>query len=1175
MNPKTAHKYFKNFIFEKHFSVKGFNKIESNNENVSYPILSEFGIHKKFNFHVIKWHDKFDALIGSEDFEKLGAKINYETYVLEIKDLKIPFFMELNSKNFVPCSQLAKTHATIPVNIDNGQVIIPELIVNNYCIPESIAIAKNGFCTIPIEEDREIQINFLRPIEVDPIINIEMNQKPNSNFVDLNISNVIRTQHLNSEEKQNILGLCQKYKDIFYNENCDLSFTNAVKHKIRTTDDEPVYRKSFRYPHHLKSEIQNQIRKLLDNKIIRPSISPFSSPVWIVPKKIDASGKKKWRLVIDYRKLNDKTVEDKYPLPRIEEILDNLGKCTYFSTLDLAQGFHQIELHPDSIEKTAFTVDNGHWEYVRMPFGLKNAPSTFQRVMDNVLREYLYKFCFVYMDDVVIFSKSLHEHLIHLNKIFDKFREFNLKVQLDKSEFLCKEVAFLGHIITPNGIKPNPEKIKAIQAYPLPKSVKEIRAFLGLIGYYRRFIQNFAKVVQPFTKCLKKGAKIDQNNGDYLQAFHNCKELIMNAPILTYPDFNKTFRITTDSSNFAIGGVLSQNNKPIAFYSRTLNSAERNYSTIERELLGIVENTKHFRPYIFGKQFIIETDHKPLVWLFSLKDPNSRLVKWRLRLEEFDYKIQYKKGKENSVADALSRIEINANETTDDDMLDLLSMIPNVEDEPDLTAEDLDELLVDGIRQNEPENTQHTAHEDPVFTMPITDKPINQFNYRIILKLGDQFNVKLERPFSKYNYIVTIRRGNEIQNLSEALKDIINPTNMYCIYFQDELLESKFLTLTKHLFDNKVKIIKSNIAAKDLVKPDDQYNVVHEYHSSNHNGILETYINLKSRYYWPDMKSKINQVINDCETCMLSKYDRNPYKVKFSGPLLAKRPFDIIHIDTFSFEGNKFLTIIDLFSRYTQAYFIIDGSGISMLNKLRHYCSHHSYPRKIVCDEGKEFKNKIFEEFCSLFKIELHFTTNYNSSSNSPVERVHSTILEKLRTLKIQNESENPQNLMISAILIYNQSIHSATGHTPFTLLYGPFENLNAHAIDMDKTVYEIYNEKRKNEILPFYEQLYQKQLRNGTRILENRNKNKETDIEFNEPTAYFKKQQIRKTDPCYEKVNVTSVDKNKIQGIREKSKRPANTNLRKVRRIKKSFPLQNHGTDQSDPGPSNRKDQH
>ena len=197
-------------------------------------------------------------------------------------------------------------------------------------------------------------------------------------------------------------------------------------------------------------------------------------------------------MVNDYRKLNDKTIEDKYPLPRMDEILENLGKCAHFSTLDPAQGFHRILVEKNSIEKTAFTVENGHYEYTRMPFGLKNAPATFQRMMDKILMKYLHTFSFVYMDNIVIFSKSLQEHLQHIKLIFDELREHGLKIQLDKSEFLRKEVPFLGHIITPEGIKPNREKIKAIIKYPLPKTQTEVRTYLGLTGFYRKFVKNCA-----------------------------------------------------------------------------------------------------------------------------------------------------------------------------------------------------------------------------------------------------------------------------------------------------------------------------------------------------------------------------------------------------------------------------------------------------------------------------------------------------------------------------------------------------------------------------------------------------------------------------------------------------------------------------------------------------------
>lgn len=1171
MNPGPAYNNFKNYIFQKPFTIKSLNQTITNDENISYPILQEFGINHLVDFHILKWHDRFDALLGSDDFHKLGVKIDYGTQTLEIGQTRIPFFMELNPANFKPFTQTAKRSIKVPVNIEQGQVLIHETEIGDIVIPESISYAEKGICTIPLEEERKVNVNFYAQLDVEPLTNFETNNFQNKS-THTNIENVLRTEHLNPEERIKIINVCKQYKDIFFFENTDLTFTNAVKHGIRTTDNDPVFCKSFRYPYHLKTEIQNQIQKLLDNKIIRPSISPYSSPVWIVPKKLDASGKRKWRLVIDYRKLNEKTIEDKYPLPRIEEILDSLGKCSYFSTLDLAQGFHQIEMDAESIEKTAFVVNNGHYEYVRMPFGLKNAPSTFQRVMDNILRDYLYKSCFVYMDDIVIFSKSLQEHLIHVKQIFDKLKHYNLKVQLDKSEFLRKEVGFLGHVITAEGIKPNPAKIKAVQEYPLPKSIKEIRAFLGLVGYYRRFVKNFAKVVQPLTRCLKKGTKIETDDQNYLQAFHHCKELLTNAPILSYPDFERTFHLTTDASNVAIGAVLSQDSKPIAFYSRTLNSAERNYSTIERELLAIIESCKHFRPYLFGRLFLIETDHKPLVWLFSLKDPSSRLVRWRLKLEEFQYKVVYKKGKENVVADALSRVEINTKETVDKEDLDLLSVLPNVDLTEELALDDCDEILNNQNEDTTSAVTRHTCIENPIFTMPISDKPVNQFVNRIIVRLGDQHDVKHKKIFSKHNYTLTVRSGDQLQNLTAALKQIIDPKYLYGIYFYNKELEPIFIKVCQHLFDNTVKLMKSNILAEDVDDTERQSEVIHQYHSKSHNGVIETYNQLKSKYYWPEMKTKINKIINECEICLLSKYERNPYKTPFSGPLLSKKPFDIIHIDIFAFDGHKFLTIIDLFSKYTQAYYVQDLTAITVLNKLRHYFCHHNYPQKIVCDAGKEFKNHVFQEYCDLFKINLHFTTHYNSSSNSPIERVHSTLLEKLRTGKLQNKNETPQNLMTTAILTYNQSVHSVTGYTPFSLLYGPYENLNAHELNLDMAIYGSYNEKRKSELLPFYEQLYHKQLNKGSKNIAKLNKNKEHAIEINEPAVYFSKQRIRKTDPCFDKVNVTALDKNKISGIRENSNKNTNIHIRKVKRIKKKFNLQD-GPHQPEPGPSSRTD--
>lgn len=1086
--------------------------------------------------------------------------------------------MEYTSTRVQPVETLSQTqkYLTIPVTIEHGDVLLPEININKeLTTPESIVRADNGYCTIPVEGN--VDINFTERVPVIPLYETDMLEPPRLK-TKVNIAQLMRTSHLNPEEKHQLTDLCKKYHDIFYNDKCDLTFTNVIKHKIRTTEDSPVYVKSFRHPHAMREEINNQIQKLLNDKIIRPSISPYSAPVWIVPKKLDASGKRKFRMVIDYRKLNEKTIEDKYPLPRIDEILDNLGKCCYFSTLDLAQGFHQIEMDPGSVEKTAFTVNNGHYEYLRMPFGLKNSPHTFQRVMDNVLKEFLHKFCFVYMDDIVCFSKSLEEHLQHLRKIFGKLREYNLKVQLDKSEFLRKEVAFLGHIITQHGIKPNPAKIEAIEKYPLPVNTKQIKSFLGLIGYYRKFIANFSRIVAPLVKCLRKGEKIDTNDPDFIQAFHTCKELLTNAPILAYPDFSKPFKLTTDASNVAIGSVLSQNNRPIAYYSRTLNSAERNYSTIEKELLAILDSTKHFRPYLFGQKFTIETDHNPLVWLYKIKEPNSRLIRWKLKLEEFDFTIIYKKGKENVVADALSRVEIHFNEPDDD-----ISMIPNIEELPDIM--DIDEIinsqvepnqeLLDIISELEPPpdtiDTIHSTQEDNGKNIPISERPVNVFPNRIIINSGDYYKRRISRPFNKNTHFVTINKSNIEQDLTDFIRDTLQPNQTYGIYFIDDNIRKPFIDLCKTILNYSMKIFISNTYCKDVTDPDIQKSVVSDYHDDTHNGIIETLNKLKDKFYWPQMKTTITDIINTCELCLKSKYERHPYNPKFSGPLLAKRPFEIIHLDTFSFQNSKFLTVIDLFSRYAQAYLMKDGTGLTVLNKLRHYFAHHNVPGKIVCDEGKEFKNKTFIEFCKLNKVELHYTTVNNPCSNSPIERFHSTILEKLRILRLKNPKDLPSNLMTTAVLIYNQSIHSSTGFAPFHLLYGPYERLIEFDIEMP--IFEQYNEKRKQEILPFYDHVYNKNKEKANKILEKHNTNRDDPINLEGKEVYVERNKPRKTDPPFEKITVTEQDQHKIAGQTSKS-RPTTAHVRTMKRLRQQpsslqAPPDNN---EDDPGPSHRQ---
>ena len=312
----------------------------------------------------------------------------------------------------------------------------------------------------------------------------------------------------------------------------------------------------------------------------------------------------------------------------------------------------------EDAHKTAFSTPYGHFQFKRRPFGLKNAPATFQRLMNSVLSGLQGIELFVYLDDIVIYSRSLQEHESKFNKLMERLRNAKLRLQPDKCEFLRHEVNYLGHIISEDGVKPDPKKIEAVSKFPRPKKVKNIKQFLGLAGYYRRFIPDFSKVAKPLTQLLKKDTpfKWAENQEN---AFNNLKTALMTKPILQYPDFSKPFNLTTHASGYAIGGVLSQGpigkDLPIAYASRLLNSAEQNYSTIEKECLAIVYSAMHFRPYLYGRKFTIVTDHKPLVWMHSIKDPTSRIWKWKLKLSDFEFDILYKEGRANANADALSR----------------------------------------------------------------------------------------------------------------------------------------------------------------------------------------------------------------------------------------------------------------------------------------------------------------------------------------------------------------------------------------------------------------------------------------------------------------------------------------------------------------------------------------
>lgn len=1155
MNPNLAYKFYQNYIFKEDFHIQTAHSISYHDEVMVIPVFSIFKIEETHKFYLFKFSEKYDGLIGIDFLKQIKANVNIDSKLITTPKVTISIIYETEELSKLKNKLRINKHTLIipprsekvvklPVIHKEGVGLLnyikydnklesPQAVVNiqNYFAITTIINSNTNPAKIEINEPFDIEllniseVNFMEKMEIDSD-EVYVDQ---DNILKSNLKN-IRLDHCNSEEKQSIRDLCFEYRDIFYCDKIPLTFTSEIQHKINLTDETPIFTKTYRYPQVHKQEVKDQVQKMLQQGIIQNSVSPWSSPIWIVPKKTDASGKKKWRMVIDYRKLNERTIDDKYPLPNITDILDKLGKSQYFTTLDLANGFHQLEMDPNDVQKTAFSTENGHYEFKRMPFGLKNAPSTFQRVMDNILRGIQNETCLVYLDDIVIFSTSLQEHLERLRSVFDRLRKANFKVQLDKSEFLRKEVSYLGHIITPNGVKPNPDKIDAIKKFPVPKTQKEIKSFLGLIGYYRKFIKDFAKITKPLTKCLKKNSSI-KHDDDFMSAFNTCKNLLINAPILQYPDFSKKFILTTDASNVALGAVLSQGpigqDKPIAFASRTLNESEQKYSTIERELLSIVWACKYFRPYLFGRKFTIYCDHRPLIYLFKLREPNSKLVRWRLKLEEFDYDIVYKKGKLNTNADALSRVTINPLETesvinnpgeVNNDILEYLRNLSEnpIQNNPEPTTPKspktkiLQDIQIRPPFDNEERSTQHSTYNETTTNgIKILDEIINNKVNQILVFPSPYFKLDVKQKNYEHHKILTVKvpETNNENLIFQFLRDYTISNKVYCVYFHKDSLYRQFNKICMEQFSKSgPKLIRCTKMINTVTDREEQILLIKTHHEgkTNHRGINETLEYLKRNYYWINMKTTITNYINSCDICQRTKYARKtPYT-----PLMltetASKPFQIVHIDTFTYDNKNYLTLVDSFTKFAQAYHIIGKTAIDISNALIKYFTSFGIPEKLILDNGTEFNNDTVKEILNLHQIKIHFTTPKHHESNSIVERFHSTIIEHLRILKEKFPNEI-SNLMDYAILGYNNSIHSATNFTPFELTFGHTNLRNPNEIFLPTSFYSEYAENHKQKLEHVYEQVSDTLKSQKEKVIEKLNSEGNTSKEFYLGQTVFK----------------------------------------------------------------------
>jgi hypothetical protein len=469
------------------------------------------------------------------------------------------------------------------------------------------------------------------------------------------IEDVIAQSECPEEHHSELRQILWKYKAVIAETSSQVGYCDLYEPGIVLDTETPIYTPQYKVPHNMRAAVKENIDQFFKMGIIQFSKSPYNSPTLIVKKKDGGT-----RLCVDFRKLNEHVVTDRHPLPRIDQILEELGGAQYFTALDLLHGFYNLKIRPEDRPKTAFSTIDGHFEFIRLPMGLKNSPSIFQRTMNMVLQELLGDYAFIYIDDIVIYSKKADDHLQHIANILERLEKHGLRVKFSKCQLFKHEIEYLGYLVGKNGMKVNPKKIKAIQDFPTPKDIKGIQAFLGVVGYFRQFIPDYATMARPLYKLLKKEVpfKWGEEQSEALRAF---KKALTTAPVLAFPDFRKEFILTTDASGYAIGAILTQEDdkaqeRLISCHSRTLKDAETRYNTFDKEILAVHYGVEQNRSYLWGSRFTIRTDNIAIPYLERSKtSDSSRAIRWFLKLGEYDYKVVHRKGKIITHADAISR----------------------------------------------------------------------------------------------------------------------------------------------------------------------------------------------------------------------------------------------------------------------------------------------------------------------------------------------------------------------------------------------------------------------------------------------------------------------------------------------------------------------------------------
>ncbi|EYC18252.1 hypothetical protein Y032_0028g1760 [Ancylostoma ceylanicum] len=957
---------------------------------VKIHVTLEGGKSSNVAFHISE-EDSTEVLIGTNALKKLGVSITVTPETLAEREMadvvKKRQIVSADERVVIPPYgfRLVAARCDVAENEAEGVLWPTKRGVTN-----GIVRVTNQKLTIPVQNAEEAPLVLRKGEELGDIGSEKWIEKwENCAMLDheelvmndnqkraLLLKQIEDNRQQNGSERE-IEDVLEDYKDVFAVSDKELRQTNLVKLTIDTGDHLPVKLKTRPVPLGVRAKLREMLKDLEKRDIIEKSHSDWAFPIVLVEKKDGGI-----RLCVDYRELNKRIRQDSYPIPTIDAILQSLAGKKYFTTLDLCSGYWQIPLEENTKHKSAFTTPEGLFQFKVTPFGLSTSPAVFQRLMDTVLSGLLGQEVFCYIDDVMICTETKERHLKLLREVCERMRGAGLMLKAQKCVLLQESISFLGHVIDQDGLHMDKKKVEAVLNYPTPRNVKDLRSFLGMASFYRKFCLNFSKTAAPLFKLTS--ARVEwQWEAPQEEAFAKLKTMISSAPVLTQPNIEEArsgkrpFVIFTDASTAGIGAVLSQEGEdkqlhPIFFASKSLTKAERRYHITDLEALGVMFAVKRFHMFIYGIPTVLKTDHQPLTALFRRNNVSARVLRWSLELQRYNLEIQYVKGKANSVADALSRGPVDNQ---------------------------------DGKEENE------TMHDVVVCATQVG--AISKWLKELQQDKGWKKIIEAVRNNEK-NQVVKVQGTTDPLRAADFIID-----------------------------EGELKMYRNDGSLVYIVPDSARYEVFKEAHAgtlAGHFSAHKVLNKLKKEVYWPDMVKDVHKWTKQCQTCFVS----NPQKaiVPPLKPILTVRPYEIIGVDLLELgrttSGNRYVvSIIDHFSKFAAAYPVPDKSAETVAKAifLRWIADGCRWPKAILSDRGAEFENKVMEEIEKIAKIEHIFTKGYNPRENGITERLNGTIVAMLRrTTTIPTEWDLR---LPFCMLSYNMTPHSSTGESPFFVLHG------------------------------------------------------------------------------------------------------------------------------------------